>query len=256
MNTFIDQTGYKLQLAERPVRIISLVPSQSELLWDLGLEKEVVGITKFCLHPQKMFETVSRVGGTKTISFEKIKELNPDLIIGNKEENVKEQIELLRKSYNVWMSDVNTLDNDKQMIKSVGVITGKIKEADQMASEIELKFKELKSKAIESAAYLMWHNPYMAAASGTFIDSIMQSAGLYNVYSDKLRYPEINLEELSRRKPDYILLSTEPFPFNEKHVAEMQKSFPQSKVLLVDGEMFSWYGSRLKRIPGYLKNLF
>src|ERR1700741_3198050 len=108
---FIDQTGRKISIPQIPQRIISLVPSQTELLFDLGLDKEVVGITKFCVHPPEWFQTKTRVGGTKQLKIDLIKQLQPDLIIANKEENVKEQIEELEKHFPVWISDVNNLED-------------------------------------------------------------------------------------------------------------------------------------------------
>ena len=110
MSIFTDQTGRKITLDKPPHRIISLVPSQTELLYDLGLHNEVIGITKFCVHPQEWFQHKTRVGGTRQINIDIIHELRPDLIIANKEENVKEQVEELAGYYPVWISDVKHLE--------------------------------------------------------------------------------------------------------------------------------------------------
>ncbi len=122
---FVDQLNNSIKLSNYPKRIVSLVPSQSELLWDLGLKDELVGITKFCIHPAEMFNSVTRVGGTKALDIEKIRSLHPDLIIGNKEENEKSQIELLSKEFNVWMSDINNLSEAIQAIELIGNLTHK-----------------------------------------------------------------------------------------------------------------------------------
>src|SRR4051812_11307667 len=120
MTRFTDQMGNAVELEGPPSRIVSLVPSQTELLFYLGLDKEVAGITKFCIHPAEMFHSKPRVGGTKKYDFEKIRQLAPDLIIGNKEENEQKQVEELQKLYPVWMSDIRNLADALQMIRSVG----------------------------------------------------------------------------------------------------------------------------------------
>ena len=239
-------------------RIISLVPSQTELLHDLGLDEEVIGITKFCVHPKIWFTNKQRIGGTKDIHIEEIISLNPDLIIANKEENIKEQIEKLAAHCDVWVTDVNILEDALQMILDVGGLTGKLKIAIKIKNEIGLSFGELNhlvnKKMFGSAAYLIWRKPYMAAANNTFINDIMIKSGLKNIFENQSRYPTTTIEELINLKPTYILLSSEPYPFGEKHKKEFEKLAPGIKVILVDGEMFSWYGSRLLKTPSYLIN--
>ncbi|MGI8891904.1 MAG: ABC transporter substrate-binding protein [Bacteroidia bacterium] len=254
---YTDQTGREVNIISVPQRIISVVPSQTELLYDLGLKDRIFGITKFCIHPDEMFRTKTRVGGTKQLHIDKIKELNPDLIIANKEENTKEQLEELMQFYPVWISDIKNLDDALTMIKSVGELTGTEKTANEILLNIQIKFREL-DKAINqqpkaTAAYLIWQKPYMVAGGDTFINDMMKRAGLINVFQNQNRYPETTREELNQLKPDIILLSSEPFPFKEKHRQEMEKSCTGSRVLPVDGEMFSWYGSRLLKAADYLK---
>lgn len=255
---YTDQTGYTIQLKTIPKRIVSLVPSQSELLWDLGLKNELVGITKFCIHPKEMFERIERIGGTKQLNLEKIRSLKPDLIIGNKEENDKTQIEELRKEFNVWMSDIYTIDDALRMIESIGELSGKKSEAAILSDQTQKKFSlvnntHLKNKKV---VYLMWHNPLMVAASNTFIHSIINSSGMINVFAEKERYPVTDVQEIKSLNPDLVLLSTEPFPFSDKHINEFEDLFGKGRVKMVDGEMFSWYGSRLLRVPAYLNSLF
>ena len=241
-------------------RIISLVPSQTELLYDLGLDKEVIGITKFCVHPETWFRNKKRIGGTKDIHIEEILSLKPDLIIANKEENIKEQIEKLAGSCDVWVTDVNTLEDALQMILDIGNLTGKLRTAIKLKNEIEFSFDELNlavnEKILGCAAYLIWQKPYMVAANDTFINDLMKRSGLVNVFENQSRYPETTVEDLIKLKPTHILLSSEPYPFVEKHRKEFQKLMPGIKIILVDGEMFSWYGSRLAKTPNYLINLF
>lgn len=255
---FNDQMGRLVTIRPWPPRrIISLVPSQTEFLADLELADSVVGITKFCIHPSEWFQGKKRVGGTKTIDFQKIEALKPDLIIGNKEENDQSQIEYLTQRFPVWMSDIYTLEDALDMMHRLGVVTGKQQKASEIRAVLEQKFGRLSEqpKALIRAAYLIWRKPYMAAASGTFVDNMMHHAGFENVFASLTRYPEITREQLQAAKPAVILLSSEPYPFSEKHLKEIREICPESRIQLVDGELFSWYGSRLLQAPDYFTRL-
>lgn len=257
---FTDQLNREIRLEKIPEKIISLVPSQTELLADLGLEKEVIGITKFCIHPEKWFRTKERIGGTKMLKIEKIISLHADIIIGNKEENERSQIEQLMQTENVWMSDIKNLSDACEMIRKIGSLTGKAEKANEIAAEIEKgfsKFREqVKTFPEKSAAYFIWKNPWMAAGQDTFIDQMLRECRFENVFreSDE-RYPEVTLQDMKEADPEIILLSSEPYPFKEKHISELQQVCPKAKILLVDGEMFSWYGSRLLKSPAYFFQL-
>jgi ABC-type Fe3+-hydroxamate transport system substrate-binding protein len=259
MPSFTDQTGNTIQLDELPRRIISLVPSQTELLSDLGLDTEVIGITKFCIHPAKWFHSKTRVGGTKQIKTDIIHQLQPDLIIANKEENLKEQVEELCRHYPVWISDIASLEEAYTMMREIGAMTGKEQAAYSLIDRIKTNFAELtlskESQQTSSAAYFIWQKPYMIAGGDTFINTMLQAAGLSNIFSNKMRYPEITIEDLLTADCEVLLLSSEPFPFKQKHVDELQSLLPHTKILLVDGELFSWYGSRLLKAPEYFKEL-
>ncbi len=238
-----------------PTRIVSLVPSQTELLADLGLSETVVGITKFCEHPAEWFRSKTRVGGTKTLHLDRIEALQPDLIIGNKEENDRSQVEALAERFPIWMSDVADLEDALDMVERVGFLCGRAQHARALAQRITHGFESLPSFTPLRAAYLIWRKPYMVAGSGTFIDSMLQRAGLFNVFSDRPRYPEVSAEDLTQSEPDVVLLSSEPYPFSEKHLAAVRVLCPSARVLLADGMLFSWYGSRLLHTPGYLLGL-
>ena len=247
-----------LGLTYPPKRIISLVPSQTELLYDLGLTDEVVGITKFCVHPKEWFRNKKRVGGTKTVHIDVVKSLQPDLIIANKEENTKEQIEELSGLYPVWISNIQTIEDGLQMIRQVGEIVGREDIASQLVKEIRDGFELLQTSnntQSKRVAYFIWRKPWMAAGGDTFINDMIEKVGWQNVFSDKMRYPEIALEELRDKAVDMVLLSSEPYPFKEVHIAEIKSMLPEAEVMLVDGEMFSWYGSRMKEAVGYLTRL-
>ncbi len=259
--THTDQLGRTVKLNAQPKRIISLVPSQTELLFSLGLTDEVVGITKFCIHPDDWYRTKTRVGGTKQYDFEKIKQLQPDLIIGNKEENDEAQIKQLMQLYPVWMSDIKSLDDALQMILNIGDLVGRKNEANAIANKIETNFSKLQTvvKIAEiqkrSALYCIWYNPIMAAGGDTFINEMLNCCGFENLLAYNARYPEISIEMLQNLNPEIILLSSEPFPFKQKHLDEIQSHCPNAKVILVDGEFFSWYGSRLIAAPKYFETV-
>lgn len=238
-----------------PRRIVSLVPSQTELLYDLGLQEETVGITKFCIHPETWFRSKARVGGTKTVSKDKVMALQPDLIIANKEENVKDQVEALQDIAPVWMSDIHTLADALHMIREIGSITHRDALSEDIAGRIAQGFAGLKPARPVSTLYLIWRQPWMSIGSDTFIHDMMQRLGLENVLSDLSRYPEVTIDMLRARTPELILLSSEPYPFKEQHMAELRQWLPHAKILLVDGEMFSWYGSRLLQVPAYFNSL-
>jgi len=239
-------------------RIISLVPSQTELLFDLGLNQEVIGITKFCIHPEEWFRNKTRIGGTKNINIKMIESLSPDLIIANKEENSREQIQDLAKKYNVWVTDVNDLKGALNMIDNMGKLTGRVEAACALALKIQTGFDDLKKKIFKErrlpAAYFIWKDPYMVAGCDTFINDMMQYCGLENIFSERKRYPEISLDQIKEKKCEVVLLSSEPYPFSQKHKEDIQRHFPNIKIELVDGEMFSWYGSRLMKSIDYFRS--
>jgi ABC-type Fe3+-hydroxamate transport system substrate-binding protein len=250
---FTDHLSRTIFLPHPPERIISLVPSQTELLVDLGLEEKIVGVTKFCVHPDHLRKSKTVVGGTKNYLFDVIDSLLPDLIIGNKEENDKAGIEKLALTHPVWMSDIFDLQDSLRMISNLGKITGTETKASEIISNIESSFFQV-IQFKGTCIYLIWENPKMAAGKQTFIDSMLTLAGFENLIQSE-RYPELSEERLIKLSPDYLLLSSEPFPFKEKHLQAYQKLLPKSKILLVDGELFSWYGSRLLHSADYFKRL-
>ncbi len=255
MPVFNDQLGRTIILPQIPRRIISLVPSQTELLYSLGLEDSVVGVTRFCVHPDSWFRQKSRIGGTKAVDFARVDALQPDLIIANKEENERPQVEALAERYPVWVSDIKTLADALAMIRSIGQLTGTDAVATPLADEIAHRFTALQTPPTPArVAYLIWKNPWMTAGGDTFIHQMLTHAGFTNVFADYNRYPEIDLTDLAGGHLT-ILLSSEPYPFRERHIHEIKEMLPQARVELVDGEFFSWYGSRLLLAPAYFQLL-
>jgi ABC-type Fe3+-hydroxamate transport system substrate-binding protein len=255
MAAFYDQLNRKIELPQVPKRIISVVPSQTELLFYLGLDEQVVGITKFCIHPAGKFKTTPKVGGTKQLNIELIKELRPDLIIANKEENEQSQIEALMTVCPLWISDISNLDEAYNMILKVGGLVDKEDQAQSLVADIKHQFSQfITQPPYLKTAYLIWRKPYMVAGRYTFIDDMLQKCGLINVF-DSERYPEVTPEMLIAANPMVVLLSSEPYPFTQKHIDEFKLLLPKATVILVDGEVFSWYGSCLLRAPAYFKRL-
>ena len=255
-----DQLGRTITVHFPPRKIVSVVPSQTELLFDLGLEEEVCGITKFCIHPEKWFKVKTKVGGTKTINIEKVKELQPDLIIANKEENNQEQIELLMQDFPVFISDIKTLNDALEMVTQLGSITNTEEKATALVNLITTEFLVIPAANFKpkKVAYLIWKKPYMSVNKDTFIHDMLLRCNLHNVFADEeSRYPEITIEKLAAQQPDIVLLSSEPYPFNEQNIKELQQHLGKTtNIILVDGEMFSWYGSRLQYTPKYLLDTF
>ncbi|MEO8066397.1 MAG: helical backbone metal receptor [Flavobacteriales bacterium] len=257
MALFRDQMDRAVEVPEHPRRVISLVPSQTELLYDLGLGERVVGITKFCVHPGTWFKTKHRIGGTKQVDLAKLRALKPDLIIGNKEENDRKDIRALEQEYPVWMSDVRDLSGALDMTIRIGELTGTGTKALALCDNIERAFTDLQPLVEPlTVAYLIWREPFMAAGQNTFVHDMLGRCGMVNVFDEgDARYPEITARELAEADPDVLLLSSEPYPFKEKHIAEFNMICPGTPVRLVDGELFSWYGSRLLQAPAYFNGL-
>ncbi|MFM6944231.1 MAG: helical backbone metal receptor [Bacteroidota bacterium] len=255
-STYKDMMGRWVAISHSPKRIISLVPSQTELLFDLGLDEEVVGITKFCEHPNAWRKQKTIVGGTKKVDYNIIDQLAPDLIIANKEENTKEMIAALEAKYPVWISDVTTKIENELMIEQIGALVQRPQQALLIISKIQQAFSKLKCLSSDlKIAYFIWKDPWMVAASNTFIQEMLLENEWSNVFEHKERYPIISIDELIEANPEVIFLSSEPYPFKDKHIEELALQLPNTKIILVDGTYFSWYGSRMQNATAYFEEL-
>lgn len=272
--TYTDQLGNQHTFHQTPKRIVSLVPSQSELLYDLGLEDSIVGITKFCVHPFHLKATKAIVGGTKQVKIDKIKALQPDIIIANKEENTLEIVESLQDICPVWVTDIITIEDNLQMISDFGQLFNKRIEAQKWIDKTNFALADfqhfIKDKEVKKVAYFIWANPYMVAGGDTFINELLKLNKFENIYDYhetqggaeqrvvkyEGRYPEIVIQKMRiQGDPDYVLLSSEPFPFKDEHAFELGRYTHHATTIFVDGEMFSWYGSRLVKAIEYFKSL-
>ena len=255
-----DQLGTFHTFESSPKRIVSLVPSQTELLFELSLEAQIVGITKFCVHPFHFKSTKKIVGGTKQVHYDKIIALQPDIIICNKEENTLEMVEELRKICPVWVTDIRTIEDNFQMITDFGLLFNCRTEAQKWNDKLQFALTDFKSfikeKPIQKAAYFIWKNPYMVAGSDNYINEILKLNHFQNIYENLGRYPEVEIKKIRLEgDPDIVFLSSEPYPFKEEDAFEIGRFTHHAKTVFVDGEMFSWYGSRLLKALSYFKAL-
>lgn len=251
------------------LRIVSLVPSITELLYDLGLEEQVVGITKFCVHPDHWFRSKTRIGGTKNITVDKIRSLSPSIVIASKEENIKEQVDAITSFAEVLLTDIKNLDDALTMIQLIGEKTNTSEKAGSIIQKIKTNFANLLIPILDRAGkenlitpnpklracYLIWKDPYMTVGADTFIHDMLSHCGFENVFGNQLRYPVITVDDIRKANPSHLFLSSEPYPFSEKHIEALQKEFPITNIQFVDGEYFSWYGSRLIDAANYFKTL-
>lgn len=260
MKIFKDQLGREISLKSVPKRIVSLVPSQTELLYDLALENEIVGITRYCVHPFHLKATKTIVGGTKKVDYNKIKDLKPDFILCNKEENSYDLLPELEKIAPTYFSDVNTIQDAVDLILRLGSIFNRRTESDNLAHKIEFKLNDfklfIKDKPIKKVAYFIWGQPYMVAANDTFINEMLELNNFENIYANMSRYPKVEINKIRHEgDPDVIILSSEPYPFKDQHAMEIGTFTNRSITFFADGEMFSWPGSRMLLAFDYFKEL-
>lgn len=230
------------------------------MLVDLGLESSIVGITKFCVHPYHLKQTKTVVGGTKNIHLEKIKQLQPDFILCNKEENTKEIVEQCEQIATTHVSEIYNIQDSIDLIKTYGELLSCRTEASKIIEKINFNLNNFNAfiadKEVLKVAYFIWRKPWMVAANNTFIDYLLELNKFENIYKDKERYPEVEIKNMHLEgNPDLLFLSSEPFPFKEEHALELGKCTHHAKTIFVDGEMFSWFGSRLIKAFDYFQQL-
>lgn len=246
----IDQLSREVQLPNTPKRVISVVPSITEMLYDFGVQP--IAQTIFCIHPKDKFKSTIKIGGTKKLKIDKIRELQPDLVIANKEENLKEEVDSIAEFAPVYVSDIGTLSDAGQMIEDIGLIVSKQQEAMNLLGRIDAELKNKSQKKELTYLYLIWNDPFFVNGQDTFITDMLKRFDFKNAW-EKDRYAEISDQEIRDLRPDILFLSSEPFPFKEKHLEEIQSRFPEINCQLIDGEMVSWYGSRIPDGLAYLR---
>jgi len=263
----VDASGVAVELPRPPRRIVSLVPSTTEILCALGLGEALVGITVYCVEPRDVVRGKTRIGGEKNPDLEKIRTLEPDLVIANIEENVRADIDRLRAwSIPVWVTYPRTVAEGIQLIGELGELTG----SPVRAAELLRDFEPLLERVMMATArrppvavfYPIWRGPYMTINGDTYIHDMLKVCGARNIFADRPeRYPTVTLDEVAARRPDVILLPDEPFRFRRAHLADFAKyadvpAVRDGRIRLVDGKPFSWHGPRiaeaLRRLPGLI----
>jgi ABC-type Fe3+-hydroxamate transport system substrate-binding protein len=195
------------------------------------------------------------------VHFEKIRLLQPDIIIANKEENTIEIVKELSKICPVWVTDIITLEDNLKMIADFGTLFNKRTEAQKWIDKINFAHNDflsfIKDKETQKVVYFIWANPYMVAGKDTFINEMLKLNKFENIYEIREeRYPEVIIQKMRiQGDPDLVLLSSEPFPFSDEHAFELGRFTHHAKTVFVDGEMFSWYGSRVVKAFAYFKKL-
>lgn len=253
MKTVTDHIGRTITYNYPPKKIISLCPGITETLYALRLEPEIIGRTKYCIYPKDKVESAQVVGGTKEINLAKIRELKPDLIIVEKEENTKDIVEILENDYPVYVAEVQSIPDAYRMITSIGDLTNRNAEAGILVAKIQTDFLAHPQVNGKRAAYVIWNEPYMVVGKDTYIQSTLDKMGFINPFiSMKSRYPIVTVEDFQNAELDYVLLATEPYPFEEKHKDIFLKMMPNAIPIIVDGEMF-WYGARMIKAAHYFK---
>ena len=255
MKTVTDQLGRTVTYPYPPKKIVSFAPAITETLFSLNLQEHIVGRTRFCIHPKGIVEKAVNVGGTKDLKMERIHALQPDLIVVEKEENTKEMVEELEQHYPVYAFEVQTVEDALTMIATLGTIVDRTIEADALVHDIRSAFTAFpKLYEKKRVAYVIWQNPYMVVGKHTYIQSLLAQLGFYNPFIEfEGRYPTVTEAEFRAAKLDYVLLATEPFPFQEKHIPTFEKLTNGAKTVIVDGEMF-WYGVKMLEAIPYFNN--
>lgn len=239
-------------MAETYQRIISLVPSLTELLIDLGLINQLVGRTRFCVHPAQQVESIPIIGGTKNPRLDKIRQAAPDLVITNKEENRRQDVQKLMEDFEVEVTDISTIEDALITIHQLGQKLDVAEQSKSLIQSVQERLEERPAEPELRTAYLIWKDPWMTVGHDTYIHDVLRHWNMPNVFSGQQRYPKFKLDALKSYHPDLVLLSSEPYPFKEKHLAQIEEACPAARVLLVEGEWFSWYGSHMRHAFGRL----
>lgn len=240
------------EVGRAAVRVVSLCPSITELLFSLGAGDSVVGRTRFCVEPAGRVDLVERVGGTKNPKLARIVELRPDIVFMNEEENRLEDAEALRQAgLTVHISFPRSVSETAEMVRSIARAVGCHEAGEQLAAEIEREVQRIReeSRFLRPLryAYLIWRNPWMAVGGDTYVSALLAEAGGSNVFGGYAeRYPTVSVDDLVSSEPEAVFLASEPFPFAERHVVELMQAtgWPRSRFELVDGQLLSWHGSR------------
>lgn len=240
-------------LPPRPLRLVSLVPSTTETLFALGCGDELVGYTRFCVHPEGQVSQEKWIGGTKNPKIERIIALRPDMVLANREENRAEDVTMLEAAgIPVWVAEPRTVPAAIADVRALGQLLNRAPEGEALARMLEQALAKVQVGPLRTFAYLIWQEPWMVAGEETFVSHLLGLAGGRNAFAG--RYPAVTLDDL--RPVECILLASEPFPFAQKQLeALVQAGIPRERLRLVDGERLSWHGVRLLHGLPYLSEV-
>lgn len=261
-SSLVDAAGVAHAAASGPLRIASLVPSITELLFALNLGEHLIARTTFCIHPRAQIDSVVRVGGTKTVRLERLRALEPTHVIVNIDENTRETAEAIQcfAPHLIVTHPLGPEDN-LSLYRLLGGVFARQAEAESLCRRFERAYQRTSdaSRAWPSrrVLYLIWRDPWMTVSADTYIARTLAVVNWQIVETGSgERYPQLDLTRDALRGVDTVLLSSEPFPFKEKHIREIKALCePGTEVQLIDGEMTSWYGNRAIRGLDYLHSL-
>jgi ABC-type Fe3+-hydroxamate transport system substrate-binding protein len=262
-----DASGFTLDPAEPPRRIVSLIPSITETLCALGLANALVGITVYCVAPREVVRGKTRIGGEKNPDLDAIRALQPDLVVANIEENVREHVETLRGwGIPVWVTYPRTVAEGLAMIRELGQVTGTGPRAEAILADLEPLYARVRAASARRRPvpvfYPIWREPWMTISADTYIHDLLSVCGAVNVFADRpTRYPTVTLAEVAARRPEVIVLPDEPFRFRRSHLEDFAPyadvpAVRARRIHLVDGKPFSWHGPRVGEALCTLPSLF
>jgi ABC-type Fe3+-hydroxamate transport system substrate-binding protein len=246
MKKIIDIAGNEIQLKEPPERIVSLVPSLTETIIDLGCVNQLAGCTGFCLEIEGTAEA-REIGGVRDPDIELIRSLNPDLVLAGREENQKKDIEMIKGFSRVYVCEPRTVGDAIGIINDIGVLLHETETASAWARKIHeyrVKLNELRQDTTPVRfGYLVWWDPMMVAAGDTYISSLLEEGPFLNAFGDMKRYPQVEESELINRDMDIIFISSEPYGFDDNLIGDIRKLTGDIPVERIDGRMCGWYGT-------------
>ncbi len=254
--SLVDASGALVTLTAMPRRIVSLIPSITETLFALGLGDAVVGCTVYCTHPPEGVAGKVRVGGEKNPKLDVIRDLAPDLVVANVEENVREHVDTLRAwGIPVYVTYPRTVTEAIRLVRDLGQLTGAGERAAEIADALDVRLEETRARRIGRRSVRVfcpiWRKPYMTINADTYVHDMLAACGGENVFAAMpTRYPQVTLADVARARPEVILLPDEPYRFRRAHIADFSAhpeipALRDGRVHLVDGKLLSWYGPRI-----------
>lgn len=251
-----DALGHTFEFSAPPKRVVSLVPSLTEVLFDLGAGASVAGVTSFCIHPPQARETAAVVGGTKNPKVDVIRQLAPDLVYMNLEENLKRHAEAIREFAPVFVTEPKKVADVESLILQLARIHAREREGDAIVSRLAAALEEVRRKARRfTFAVAIWKNPWMWCGGDTYVSNLVAEAGGLNVFAGQTRYPTLQAEDVVREhRPEVIFLPDEPYLFTDDDAADLRAKTGARVVGPFAGDLFTWHGTRTVEGLAFLRD--